>query len=62
MRQVNENGWEEPGIVTAVQSALARCDWSTQAPATLRRWLGAQLLRHHDDATSDREGPEDRDL
>ncbi len=45
MKQVNESGWEEPGVVTGAQQALARCDWSRQASPAARQWLLAQLFR-----------------
>lgn len=58
MRQVNESGWEEPGVVTGAQRALARCAWSPQASPAARQWLLAQLFRQppaEDDAPGDAE-------
>lgn len=51
MRQVNESGWEEPGIVTGPQRALARCAWSAQASPAPRQWLLSQLFREPDEET-----------
>lgn len=62
MRQVAESGWEESGRISAMQSALARCDWSRPAPLRLRRWLGAQLVIEPEEEEAETGAPEDWDL